>query len=251
MQVLDIYQELTGRTVLRPASLPQAKITIRTQTELTRKEAVNALDSILSLNGISMVPQGEKFVKAVVTAEAGQTGRQFNTETAEELPESGSFVVQIVKLKNTVPRNVAQALQPFAKNPQAILGIDASGIVILRDNAENVKRMIEVLEKIDVVPVQEFESIVIPIRYALAADIAQVLSSLTEGGSATTVGSSTAQTGLSMGSGLGQRGTGSLGGYGGNTPYNPNNPQMRGMTSARARPGWARSSLSRIACAAS
>jgi general secretion pathway protein D len=233
VQVLDIYQELTGRTVLRPANLPQAKITVRTQTELTRKEAISALDSILSLNSVSMVPQGEKFVKAVATQEATQQGREFNSEKYQELPESGSFVVQIVKLKNTVPRDVAQALQPFAKNPQAILGIDASGIVILRDNAENVKRMMEVLEKIDVVPVQEFESIVIPIKYALAADIAQVLSSLTEGGSATTVGSSTAQTGLSMGAGLGSRGTGSLQGYNANTPYNQ---QMRGMTAGPTGP---------------
>ena len=43
VQVLDFYQELTGRTVLRPASLPAAKVTIRSQTPLTRKEAVHAM----------------------------------------------------------------------------------------------------------------------------------------------------------------------------------------------------------------
>jgi len=215
-QVLDIYQELTGRTILRPATLPQVKITIRSQTELTRKEAINALDSILSLNQITMLPQGEKFVKAVPTQQAGQEARAFNTTSVEDLPEAGSFVVQIVKLKNTAPSDVAEALQPFAKNPQAILAIDDSGIVILRDNAENVKRMMEVLEQVDVVPVQEFESVVIPIKYALAGDIAQVLSSLTEGGSATTVGSGGAGgAGLGGGSTLGSRATGSLGGLGG------------------------------------
>src|SRR4051794_33899957 len=70
-QVLEVYQELTGRTVMRPNNLPQTKVTIRSQTPLTRKEAIQALDSILSLNGVAMSPQGEKFVKAVPSTQAG------------------------------------------------------------------------------------------------------------------------------------------------------------------------------------
>ena len=62
VQVLEIYQELTGRTVLKPNSLPATKINIRSQTQLTRREAIQALDSILSLNQITMIPQGDKFV---------------------------------------------------------------------------------------------------------------------------------------------------------------------------------------------
>ena len=72
-QVLDIYQELTGRTVLKPSSLPATKVSIKTQTELSRTEAIQALDSILSMNGIAMVPQGTKFVKAVAEAAKGKT----------------------------------------------------------------------------------------------------------------------------------------------------------------------------------
>jgi general secretion pathway protein D len=232
-QVLDIYQELTGRTVLRPATLPQAKITIKTQTELTRKEAVQALDSILSLNGITMVPQGDKFIKAVPEAQAGTAAREANTVPYENLPEAGSYVVQIVKLKNTAPRDVAQALQPFAKMPNAIIGLDASGIVILRDNAENVKRMMEVLEQIDIVPVREYDSVVIPIKYALASDIAQVLSSLTEGGSATTVGNQPNRSGLTP-SGFGQRGTGTLSGLNQQQGQGYNQNTLGGLNSAGA-----------------
>lgn len=71
-QVLEVYQMLSDRTVLRPSSLPATRISIRTQTELTRAEAVQALDGILSMNGITTRPRGEKFTFVV---QAGQTNR--------------------------------------------------------------------------------------------------------------------------------------------------------------------------------
>jgi general secretion pathway protein D len=197
LQVLEIYQELTGRTVLRPATLPQTKISIKSQTALTRREGVQALDSVLSLNGITMMPQGDKFVKAVPFGQAFSEALKFNAVPPDQLPESGTLVSHIYQLKHAVPTEVQPAVQAFAKLPNSILAINSSGILILRDYAENVKRMVEILDKIDIVTPSEFESIVIPIKYALAADIAQVLGSLTAGGGgATTVGRQETRTGL-------------------------------------------------------
>jgi len=226
LQVLEFYQDLTGRTVIRPATLPPTKISVRTQTPLTRREAVQLLDSILSMNQISMTPQGEKFVKAVPSANVQMEARAFNQLAHGDLPESGSIVAQVVQLSNAAPREVAQALQPFAKLPNSIVAIDAAGILILRDYSENVKRMMEMLEKIDVVPQQEFEPVVIPIKYALASDMQTVLSSLTAGGGGgTTVGQQQTRSGLS-GAGAGgfrQPGAGGFGGAGqpGMQGYNP------------------------------
>jgi general secretion pathway protein D len=227
-QVLEIYQELTGRTVLKPNSLAPAKISIRTQTPLTRAEAVQALDSILSMNGITMVPQGEKFVKAVQEAQAGQAGQQFNNIDPNKLPEAGTFVTQVIQLTNASPNDLLPILQPFAKFQQSILTIPSVNMLVLRDYAENVKRMVEMIKKVDVIPQQEFESVVIPIKYALAGDIAQVLGSLTSGGGSTTTVGGQQGTGLGAsgaggfgagrgigGGGFGQSGYGSRGGYGG------------------------------------
>ncbi len=223
-QVLDIYQEFTGLTVLRPNSLPATKISLRTQSPMTRAEFVNALNSILAMNQISMIPQGDKFVKAVPAAESGTVGAKFYTGAATNLPEAGVFVTHMVQLKNAQPNDLVPVLQPFAKAPNSILTIPSTSMLVLRDYAENVKRMAEIIDKIDVVPKQEFESVVIPIKYALAEDIVQVLSSLTSGGSATTVGGQPSRTGLSsggggLGGGFGNRSSGGLPGQPG---YNPN-----------------------------
>ena len=42
-------------------------------------------------------------------------------------------------------------IQPFAKLPNSILAIDDNGILVLRDNAENVKRMLEMIDQMDVI----------------------------------------------------------------------------------------------------
>ena len=78
VQVLDFYQLLTGRTVIRPTALPKTTISIRTETALTRKEAVQALDTILAMNQITMIPQGDKFVEAVPQAQATTEAKEFN-----------------------------------------------------------------------------------------------------------------------------------------------------------------------------
>jgi general secretion pathway protein D len=228
-QVLEIYQELTGRTVLKPNSLPATKITIRSQTPLTRAEAVHALDSILAMNQVAMTPQGEKFVKAQAAADAGTGAAIFYTGSATNLPEAGVYVTTMVQLKNAQPNDLVPVLQPFSKAPNSILTIPSTSMLILRDYAENVKRMVEIIDKIDVVPVQEFESVVIPIKYALASDIVTVLGNLTSSGSTTTVGAQQSRTGLSGGvGGFGGGGSGGFGNRQGGLPgspgYNPNQP---------------------------
>jgi general secretion pathway protein D len=204
--VLSIYAELVNRTILRPANLTAAPIWLTTQTTLTRKEAIQALDAVLGLNQITMLNVGDKFVKAVPSASANQEGSAFSKSAAGQLPELGQFVTHVVQLKYTKPTEIVTALQPFAKNPNAILPIDSSQIVVLRDYTENVKRMLELIKSVDVSVPSDYVSEVIPIKYALAVDIANALNSLSSGGGATTVG----------GAGAGGTGTpsGSFGGGG-------------------------------------
>ena len=73
-QVLDAYQELTGKIIVRPNTAPATKITVQNKTPLDRKEAVQLLDTILAMNRVTMIPQGEKFVKVVPQAQAGTEG---------------------------------------------------------------------------------------------------------------------------------------------------------------------------------
>jgi len=207
-QVLDVYARYVGRTLLR-AGLPSVKIVLHTETPLTQGEVVQALQGVLALNGIALINIGDKFVKAVPVAQANQEGAAFNNQDATQLPDVGQYVTHIVQLKYTKPTEMAPILQQFAKIPNAVFPIDSNGILILRDNAENIKRMLEFVKQVDVIVPAEFVSEVIPIKYAMVDDIANALNSL--GGSSSAIGNTTTPS------------TSRLGGAGGTTgtPYQP------------------------------
>ncbi len=222
--VLDIYADLVGRTLIRGA-LPSAQIVLKTQTPLTKGEVIQAIQAVLAINGIAVVNIGDKFVKVGPLGDANSYGAEFNDTSVTNLPNLGGYVTHIVQLKYVKPSEMVPIIQPFAKLPNSILSIDSNGILVLRDNAENVKRMLEMIDKIDVSVPAEFISEVIPILYAEAADIASALNSLGgSGGSTVSFGSSSTPSqvsgmrgGSTGGNGLGtsSSGLGSSGGLGG------------------------------------
>jgi general secretion pathway protein D len=233
-QVLDLYADLVGRTILR-AGLPQASIVLHTQSLLTKTEAIQALQAVLALNGISLINVGDKFVKALQSGDANTAAAPLDYSAAANLPELGSYVTHIVQLKYVKPTEMIPIIQPFAKLQGSILAIDSNGILVLRDYAENVKRMLEMIDQIDVSVPAEYISEVIPIRYALAEDIASALGSLGGGSGATvSIGGSTAAAPISglrngVSSGTGGFG-GAAGGYQSGGINGQNQPRAFGST---------------------
>jgi general secretion pathway protein D len=202
---LDVYADLVARTVIRPATLPQAQINFKMKTPLTKRELVQALEGVLMVNQITIIPSGEKFVTASPLADAAGMGSKLNEMDMKEIPESLQFMTQIVQLTNAYPSEVVASIQPFAKIPNGIVSIEESKLVVIRDYAVNVKRMIEILKRVDVVPDDDYSFKVIPIRYGTVEDLNNVVGTLI--GSSSSVGSMgssrTSQTGIGGRTGIG------------------------------------------------
>lgn len=234
--VLTLYAELTQRTVLRATSLPKVQIMLSNQTPWTTEEAVQALDTVLAMNGIAMVNIGDKFVSAVPANTVLQEGAAFAKGELKDLAETGQFVTKILKLKHVLPSEVQQVIASFAKTPNGILAIDSTQTLVLRDYPANVKRMSELIEQLDVEVENDYKLEVIPIRYGMVTDIYNTMSSLVGGAGGAAAPSAAGAVARTTGfqrttTGRGVRtptmggfgGYGGLGGYGGygTTPYRP------------------------------
>ncbi len=217
--VISEYMKLTGKIPLRAGpgspSTINAKLSVLAVTppgvKLTKSEAIIYLETILGMNGIALVPIGEKFVKIVPEGLAGTAAPEFSKLTADQIPSTGNIIQHVVQLKYALITDVVSAITPFAKTPGSIVQLPSTQTLILRDYAENVKRMLEVIEKVDQVVPIEVKPEVIPIKYALAADIQNVLGSLTPSGAGATVGQSRS---TSLGRGAGSTGGLGMGGQG-------------------------------------
>jgi len=172
-QVLKIYAETSGRSIIRAGNLPDVKITFSNQTLLTPVEVLRALDTVLAAQGIATIPLGTQFLKVVLAKEAPLEAGPVIELPPDQLPDSSSYLIYVVKTKNVVPRNASPALQPFAKLPNSILAIDSGvrgppaskanlpvlppslfgvkdkGIIILRDYSSNVRQMLQVLKQLE------------------------------------------------------------------------------------------------------
>ena len=238
-QVLEVYADLVGRTLLR-GNTPQASITLKTQTPLTKTEAIEALQAVLALNGIVVVPIGDKFVKVLTPDAAGGAGGTLDSTDAAHLPDLGTYVTHICQLKFVKPSVMQPIIQPFGRLPNSITAIDDNGILVIRDYAENVKRMLEMIDKIDISVPAVYISEVIPIRYAQADDIANALNSLggSGGGATVSVGSSTSTSPISGIAANRSTGTGigGMGGLGANqSGVNNNNNNTANNTFGQSR----------------
>jgi general secretion pathway protein D len=205
IQIFDLYAQLTGRLPLYPSQLQTQTITLITPPDLhlTPEEAVLAIEAALALNGVTLVPMGERFVKAVPAAQSIMEGGPISDVDGEALPEAEQFVTQVVQLQVALPSEVAAVFASFSKTPGGIVPIDSSMILILRDYSTNVKRMLELIERIDVQPESNYVLEVIPIKYGKVTDFYTTMNALVGGPASLGVGTGV---GTAVGAG-GLRGT--------------------------------------------
>ena len=149
-QLFAVYQELSGRSLIRSPMIPaNIKITFENTTGLTRAEALQALDNVFAAQNIVMVYLGSRYVKAVPAAQAPQEPGPVVETAWEELPDSSSYVTYIARLKYLAPENAVSIAQPFARLPNSIVAARGSDLLVLRDYSANVRRMMQVLETAD------------------------------------------------------------------------------------------------------
>ena len=182
----DIYAPLVGRTPFRANIGGQAipkdtLITLKTYSKLTKSEAIIALETVMGMNGITVVPIGDKFFKVVPITAASTVGGTSTSYTAAELPDAGKFITEIVQLRYANPDEVTAALGYLSQSPKSVIYIPSTQSLILRDYTENVKRMLEMVEKLDMESPLTMKWRLIPIKYAMASDISSALGQLGAG----------------------------------------------------------------------
>ena len=176
--LVDFYNEWTGRTLIIQADL-SPKITLKF-SKLTKDEAMQAIETVLSMNGVALVPMGEKFLKVVPIANARQEGmeiRPFDEET--EYTASDQLISQIVPLRYVVFSDVQDVIQHLIHGYGKVISMDRINSVLVTDTSANVARIVEVLAMIDQ-PLEKIEPRIYQLKYATSGNVAGKLKELVE-----------------------------------------------------------------------
>ena len=148
-QILGLYQEVSERTVIRGANLPQVKISLRNPTPLTRVGTLQLLDTTLAQNGVTMVLVGDMQVKAVPNGDARSETPPTIDPVATELPDSDSYMTCTVRLKSANPEKVFTMLMTASRMPNGIVYVPTGKLLILRDYSSSIRQMLGLIQDVD------------------------------------------------------------------------------------------------------
>lgn len=181
---LQIYSQVTHRTLLTSPDVPKVTMSLRSTDEenWTDEEYIQAIEQQLQLNGIGLIPVGERFALVVPFKSIGQQGIETFLEIppAGRHPEEGRIVRQILTPKNISAEEAQKVIEGFKRPDGQIQYLERTNSLLVTDTQENVNRMIEILTFIDrPLPVLE-EVQVYPIRHAKAEEIKKSLEEFVE-----------------------------------------------------------------------
>lgn len=176
---LQIYAEVTGRTLLTSPDVPNVTMSLRSndQDNWSREEYLQAIETQLQLNGIGLIPVGERFLLVVPFKTIGQQGIETHLAipVSGRHPEEGRIIRQIITPKNISAEEAQKAIEGFRRPEGQIQYLERTNSLLVTDTQENVNRMIEIIAFLDKpLPVTE-EVHVRAIKYAKAADIKTAL----------------------------------------------------------------------------
>jgi general secretion pathway protein D len=179
-QVLDLLQKWTGKTVLRPQALPPNLYTLNLPAGTTRSEALLAIETLLNLNGISVIQQGDRFLKVVPNNIAKSESPSLITESTLTLPASGRVASKIFVLKHAngqeVVTQIASMLNATLATPPVYFG--RNNAILVTDSIMNLQKIETLLNQLDRPQLDVVATKMYNLKHAIATDVVTKLTTL-------------------------------------------------------------------------
>jgi general secretion pathway protein D len=144
-QIVEAVSQVTGKNFIIDPRV-KAQVTMLSATPMTPDAFYEAFLAILQVHGFVAVPSG-KVIKIIPDANARQV-------PANDLPDrvsstSDEIVTQVVMLKNVSAAQLVPILRPLIPQYGHLAAYPASNALIISDRANNVNRMLRIIQRID------------------------------------------------------------------------------------------------------
>ena len=150
-QVLDLMQRWTGKSILRPQALPASVYTLSLPASITRDEALLAIETLLNLNGIAVIQQGDKFLKVVPNLVAKGESPTLITGSTLTLPPSGRIATKIYTLKHANAQEfitqITSSLNTTLASPPVYFG--RNNAFLITDSITNLQKIENLVTQLD------------------------------------------------------------------------------------------------------
>jgi general secretion pathway protein D len=171
--VIGAFGHLLNRTFIIDPRV-RGKITLETPRPVTRAQAFQLLQSQLRLQGFAIVESGQ-ISRVVPEADAKLQNSPVGVGRSE-LSSGDQIVTQIFRLSYESASNLVPVLRPLISANNTISAYPSNNSLVITDYSSNLQRLGKIIATLDSPSTSEVE--VIPVRHALATDLAVSVSRL-------------------------------------------------------------------------
>ena len=184
---LEMLERWSGRSVLRPAGLPATSLSFSLNQKVTKDEARQALETLLTLNGVAVSPLGTKFLKVTPLNTARTEAPDFIEGSTLGLAPSGHlatklYQLQFLRVAEFMPQ-IAGLLNPGAASPP--VQFEKANAALITDTVSNLQRIETLVARLDQPTLQGLTPKFYKVVNTTASELVTKLQSLLTGASAT------------------------------------------------------------------
>ncbi len=174
--VIKAVSQMTGRNFLLDPRV-KGQVTIISAKPVSSAAAYEIFISALKAQGFAAVQGPGGVVKIIPTGEAKQNAGV----SVRAVPRGGEqMTTQVVVIQHGSPTQMIPLLRPLMAPTSQLSAYESANALIITDYADNIRRILQIIEKIDQ-PIST-DVTIIPLQHASALDIAELVSRLTATG---------------------------------------------------------------------
>ncbi len=178
--VIHAASEIVGfNYVLAPDV--KGKVTVQTSSRIPQEEVFNVLLAILEVHGFTAV-KSDTLYKIIRLEGARERPVPTIVGAAPDPGRVGDEIItQIVPVRYASVAELSNLLRPLISARGSMIPHRETNLVIITDSASNIRRLLEIVKLVDVeVTLEELQ--IIPLKFADAQELAQILNQIFAGG---------------------------------------------------------------------
>ncbi len=148
----------------------KGKVTVISKHQMDQEETYRVFLSILQVHGFSAVPSGD-VIKIIPDITAKQSG--IPVQFAKDKGAVDEFITQVIPIQNVAAAQLVPILRPLVPQQSHLAAYPPTNVLIISDRAGNIKRLLDIVGRIDKANSSEIE--IIKLDFASAQDIARIL----------------------------------------------------------------------------
>jgi general secretion pathway protein D len=174
-QVIETIARATNRNFIYDDRV-RGRVTIVSPDPIPVEQAYAVFESVLQVKGFTTVMTPGGAIKVVPVREAKESSIE-TVLSSKRPPNRDTFVTRLIPLRYIDADSIVNTLKPLVSKDAAMAAYPPTNTVILTESSSNIRRLIQILESIDVETYKE-DLAVINVEYADAATLADQISEI-------------------------------------------------------------------------